>query len=267
MNLLHNALQNIRFNIPEAILTEAFLGPKYRQRGLTYSLDTMIRSEVYEKKVRVDMNMVSGMEVLIPLRGIPYNIVDNVNVVMRIPNDLTQGRAITTALSISLADNYAPAIAIGASSAVPISPYLQAVDQVVNSVLPIPLVASAHVRLIDENTIMINEAPTTISMCYLRAIVEHDAELTSIQPSSYPVLSELLLLATKAIVYNELAIKMGKGYLTGGMELGVFKDIVDEYRECAALYNELLINKWIKTSMLNDSTAKYRHLQQVSMLL
>jgi hypothetical protein len=267
MNLLSLAIQNVRMVIPEAILTEALMGSRYRQRGITYSLDAMIRSEVFERRMKAEMNMVGGTEMLIPLRNAQYLIQDNVNVIVRIPREYTQGRNITTPLSISLADNYAPATSIGASSAQPNSPYLQAVNSVINNVLDVPLVGSARLRLIDESTILINEAPSSLNMCYLRCITEYDSEMTAIQPASYPLFSEMLVLATKSWIYNELIIKMGKGYLTGGMELGVFKEVVDSYADSETLYRETLVTRWIKVALFNDSLSKQRHLTMVSTLI
>lgn len=266
MNIIQSAIQHIRLTIPEEILREAFLGNRYQQRNLSYSLDHMIRTEVYDRKVAVDMNAVGGTEALIPLRGIGYTIVDNVNIIMTIPRDLTQGRSITSALSISIADNYAPAIAIGAAQAMPVSPYLQQTAQVVDSALQIPLVSSARIRLIDENTIMINEAPTTVSLCYLRCILENDTDLTNIQPSSYPMFRDMFTMAVKSYVYNQLIIKMGKGLLIGGMDIGIFKDVVDSYADSETLYQEF-IPRWTKLSILNDSLSKYRHLTMVGSLI
>jgi hypothetical protein len=46
---------------------------------------------------------------------------------------------------------------------------------------------------------------------------------------------------------------MDSTYLQGGQSLGVFKEIVDEYRESQSLYELELHEKWGKINLMNDT--------------
>lgn len=265
MNILTEAIRNTRFRIPEEILKEAFFTNDYFQRHANQSLDAMIREQVFERWVRVDMDMVGGTMILIPIGQVPYTTVDNVNTIMRIPRHLTQGRSITTAISVDLPDNYGSGFSL-----IPMemntSLYLQEANKVVNSLTPIPEVSTAQVMLIDDNTIMVNRLPVLLYNAYLRCIVANDNEFNNVQPANYDAFRELVLRATKAYCYNKLVIKIGETRLSGGRELGEFKEIVSSYSEAADLYNESL-ELWRSLTVLNDPLMRERHLKMVSMLL
>lgn len=265
MNILSEAIRNIHYRIPKEILREAFFTNDYLKTNANHSIDTRIRDVIFERWVRVDMDMVGGTMVLIPLGNLTYTTVDNVNVIIRIPRHLTQGRSITTALSVSMNDNYGMGFGM-LPTQINSSMYVTEMNKIVDSLAPIPDVSTAQVMLIDDNTIMVNRLPVVLSQMYLRCIISNDPECNNVQPANYDAFRDLLLKATKAYIYNELYIRMGTTRLFGGMDLGEFKEIVGNYADAQDLYQEALEN-WRNLTIMNDPMSKERHLKNVSMLL
>lgn len=255
MNPISKAISDIKRVIPREVLNRAFLRP---ESGLfataTQSIDDAIRTIVIWGRVLEDTNLVGGAEIRIELTGMPYSQPDNLRRVYRIPKEKTGGRTIMSALNVSFGSSLYMASSAGmASQGCGSSTLTDLAQALLSSGQNIPDVSEASVQIIGENVIMVELGNYHPHFLYLRCVVSHDPYLTHLQLRSYIDFSKLCTLAVKAHVYTTLIVQMGDGQLQGGQQLGVFKDIVDEYRDANELYEEFLRDKWTKIMFMNDN--------------
>lgn len=261
MNPVQKAIAELKFRIPVPILQEAFTRSRFGQRPLPVGLDASIRELVIDARVRVDCNLVGGTELAIPLDGLPFEMWDPYTWIYRIPSRMTQNRAISRVLSLTFGTPVQNGIALQGSTGN--SSMLYAAAGVMASQAPIPIISTAYLRLIGENTVLIQDSialPTNIA---LRCVVENDPDFTQLRPTTVPQFCKLVELATKAYIYNTLTLEIGMGQLVGGAELGRFREIVDGYADANELYETFLRDVWQKVSIFDDTTSRERMLRSI----
>lgn len=260
MNIISKALNEVSYRIPNQILKEVFTERNYRWRETPITIEEQITNKVIRPRVLVDCNLVGGTEAFIPLEGLECELIDNFTVVYRIPKDKTQGRSITSVLSVSFTTQ-SLASAQGAMSGLNpnsvTAPGLAGMAMM-DSFSPIPLTSTARVTLIAENTIMIRDTSPIISSAFIRCILSNDENLANMQMRVIPDFCKLVELAVKSYIYNESIIKIGMAQLSGGMDLGKYKEIVEGYSEAEELYQEFLRTVWSKVSLINDQPSFLR---------
>ena len=242
-------------------MEKTFLQPQWIQRGIPVSVDSRIREEVIDRRVMVDCNLFGGMEAVIPLESLTPERMDPFTAIYRIPKDMTQGRTITTVYSASFGENTRmPGANVHQTNN---SHLMGAAGEVLDGAMEIPNVSTAYVQLIGENTVLIEGQLSLPSNIFLRCMLTHDQEMSSIKPSSYHAFSRLVVLATKAHIYQQNMIRMDMGQLHAGMQLGTFKEIIDEYADANELYYTHLQEVWRSTATLNDEERRRRHLKML----
>ena len=261
MNPITYALKQINFAIPKDILQKVFISNVNYNQRLPVSLDSIIREKVIEDRVMVDVNVVGGTETFISLSDLPREFLDPFTAIYRIPKYMTQGRTITRALSVSFGEG----AIMGASNIAPTqgNALLDSAAGVLNSNLPIPIVSTAQVTLVNENTVMIADNMALPVNIYLRCWLENDSNLNHIQPTSYPDFGKMCVLATKAYVYVNSQIPMDRAYIFAGNELGRFKEIIDGYSDANDQYDTFVREVWRKVAVLNDYMAHRRHAMRI----
>jgi len=70
--------------------------------------------------------------------------------------------------------------------------------------------------------------------------IAYDEGFNNLNASAVEAFGRMAVAATKAYIYNTLVISIDRGYIMGGAEIGTIKDIVSEYREENARYEELV---------------------------
>lgn len=261
MNPITYSLQQLRFAIPREILEKVFISNMNHRLIQPTSLDTRIRQEVIEQRVLVDCNLAGGTETHIPLSTLPKEFIDSYTAIYRIPKNMTQGRTITRALSVS----YGEGAIMGVVNVAPTqgNAYLDAASGVLAASLPIPIVSTAQCQLIGENVVMIADNMALPVNIFLRCWLENDENFNHIQPTSYKAFSKLIELAVKAYIYINAQIPMDRAFIHAGSELGRFKEIVDGYSDANEQYETHFNEVWRKTAYLNDYNAHRRHCQRI----
>lgn len=264
MSMVALAVEKIRLSIPRQVLEATFNDSRLRRANYAVNIDTCIREEIINRKVRVDTNLVGGMEILINLSGCPMQIVTPYETVITIPKSKTNGRTITVPLSISLFNGFTTGNPNGfyygsSSQSVP----LDAARGVMNSYAPTPIVSLADVSMVGENTIMIRGMGPQVSNCGLRCIVEMDSEMNSIQPTTGVRFFELCVLAAKSYIYNRMIVTLDEGHLKGGFEIGAIRNVIESYADAESMYVDYLKDKWTKILMMNDRTQHRRALRKL----
>lgn len=261
MGAIQKSLDEVRYNIPREVLEQTFIANNQKFRGLPVSLDHRIREEVVNPRVLMDCNLVGGVEDNIPLGSLTGERVDQFHIIYRIPKTLTQGRTIISPLSLTFGQGYAfqhPTVGVQKSSAMQDAAY-----GLLQAHLPIPPVSTGYVTLIGENTVLVQDNMAIPVNCYLRCLLSNDPEMNNINPASWHAFSQLVVLATKAYIYNNLSIPMDQAFLHGGMALGRLREIVDNYADANEMYYTHLNEVWRKTAFQNDPIRHRRHLKSI----
>jgi hypothetical protein len=263
MNPILKSLDEVKFRIPSAILREAFSSAMHRWKDTPVSIDEQITNLVIKNRVLVDCNLVGGTEVLIPLDNLEVKRVDTYTSIYNIPKALTQGRTIMSVLSVGYASTSLQGMAGGLGGVRPnsVTPTTMAGMAMMDAMSPMPIASSAKVQLIAENTIMVRDISPLTQSGYLRCVLANDDNLNHIQMRSIPAFCRLVELATKSYVYNELIIKIGSAQLSGGQDLGVFKEKIEGYSDSEELYQEHLNTVWAKVAYMNDRETFNRYLK------
>lgn len=263
MNPVVRAVEVLKYKIPRQILDEVFQPKTFYWRGAPASIDEKIMQLVVRPRVLVDCNLVGGAEVLVDLGGLVQETVNNFEVIYRIPKDRTGGRVIMSVLSVGFGSASLMAHVGGSTGFSPgsVTPITLAGQAMMEAMSPAPVVSTAKISLIGENTVLIRNTSPISSNIYLRCIVAHDENMSHLQLRTIPAFTKLVELAVKSYVYNELNILIDEARLAGGQALGRFKEAVDEYRDAEQMYEEYLMQKWMKISFMNDAESMNRHIR------
>lgn len=259
MNPITKALDEVGFRIPREILQAVFINPYHQYRDMPTDIKEQIRFLVLQQRVLVDCNLLSGVEIRIPLDDVPSETVDGgYTTVFRIPKTKTNGRSIMSVFDVTYGDLYNTQSGYGVYQYSRTSPALSVASSVMEAQIRTPYVGTARVELIGENVVMVQDSIILPQNLYLRCAIENDANLNNIQARSYPVFSRLVELAVKSYIYNNYAIKLDMGELRGGVQIGMFKTIIEGYADAEQMYQEHLNEKWAKVAFMNDQESMHR---------
>lgn len=262
MMAISKALDEVKMQIPPQILQAVFVQRDQRWRQAPASIDEQILSLVIRPRVLVDCDLVGGTEILISLEGCLVDRPNDYTNVYRVPKDRTQGRSIIAIKHISYTDPTRTAAA-GVPSQLTGGAMLNAGMAVMDAHSPIPITSTAHAQLIGENVLMVKDVTVMPSNIFLRAVIGYDENMSHLQLRSYRAFSQLVVLACKSYIYNQMVIRIDQGELQGGMQLGRFKEIVDNYADSEELYQVYITEKWQKIAMMNDTESFTRHLRLI----
>jgi hypothetical protein len=269
LNPIQKAIAEVKYSIPMEILQQAFVVQPFKHisgpnvaRPVPVSIDHQIRQQVINPRVIEDCNLNGGVEINIPMLDLVPNNVSPYDVIYTIPKSLTQGRSIVGIKSMTVGQGSVRGTTnMGMTGA---SPMMDAAGSVLASALPIPLVSTAYVQLIGENTVLINDNMALPNNVWLRCIVEADSDFSHLQSRTYGRFAELVEYAVKAYIYNVLVIEVGMAQLVGGQELGKFKEILESYADANENYKTFLRDTWRVVALLDDPSQHQRHLRMIN---
>jgi len=270
MNVLAYSAKRIRHSIPPEIMRLAFSPRRYdparrertRDNAPGLSTDSVLMAQVIVGRVAVDVNLCSGTEERISLRGLAYERANQHQYIYRIPDEYTGGRWITQVYNVSYGHGlYSPTRGPAMNNS---SVQLDMTAAVMASFSPIADTNTPYVKIIGHNTILIEDAKGRFTDAWLTCQMTHEPNFGNIQPAYYNKFSELCVLATKAEIYNQLVVDLDEGQLKAGMSLGRIREIVDSYADAELMYQDFLRDKWRVSAICND-TEKYRKILKATM--
>lgn len=262
INAFANALRVIYNNIPMEILEATF-----RPRDYQTSLDQRIKDVIISGRVLPDCNINAGKIKRIPLYAcnvepvLPdpgYNSVVNPSpgTLYRVPAAARENRDIVGVIDISYPYDYTgfndAQQGFGANGNTFAALAAAALDSHTHRnacLTPTP-------TLLTNNMVLINPTNSFLSDWTLVCRLGYDEEFTSLNRSSVIPLGRLVLTATKAYIWTTLTIRIDQSVLSGGQELGQFKNIVDDYRSSLDQYNDDLV-KMRGSTMYDPEVVKY----------
>lgn len=259
MGAIQKAIQEVKYAIPEEILNEVFLKREFGQTALPVSLDTMIREKVIDERVMVDCNLLGGTQVELPLHGVRPEQVDVYKIIYRIPMSVTQNRTISRVLSLTVGQS--TMLNTSYMGVEGYSQILEAAKGMMNAQAGIPIVSTAYIRLIAQNTVLVSDYLSLPRASFLRCYLENDDEYSQLNPMTYPHFCHLVELAVKAYIHVKADIRTGMGRLVGGMELGRFREIIDSYADANQMYKDYIKETWTKVMVMDDPRSKERMLR------
>lgn len=253
---IQNAIEDIRFKIPIEVLNFTYLS-KMIGYNLThaYSLDERIRDEVIVRKVLKDCNLIGGTEIMIPIHMHLQQRLDINKAVYYIPKEYTNGRRITSALSVSY---YAGVPMMQHAYSHQQNLVMGTVNALWTSNTPVPQVSTARVSLVAENTVYVEDAARIPDMVFLRCWIENPVDMSHLKLPSHRQFSRLCLYAAKADIYNKNVIKMGEAYLDGGGEISQYRDIIERFSDAIDTYEDYFDQVWGAVSRFTDKESLRR---------
>lgn len=263
MSAFDTALRRIQ-TIPKDVLHQAFMPQRYdpTRKARYYdnttplSLNAVITDKIILERVMADINLVSGSEVIIPLRDGTFQHIDQYNSIYRFDDQTTGGRTIISVYEVTY--GYNNNALIGTYSGYgnyssQSSMLLKSSRDVLRGAAGVLPQSTSYVQLIGHNTVLVNDVTPVQNYGTLRCKVTNDPNLNNIKPQYYQLFAKMCLEAVKAYVYTQLVIDLDEGMLRGGQQIGRFREIVDSYADADEIYIDEL-KKWNKISILNDPT-------------
>lgn len=266
------ALMRIKHEVPRDVLEQAFLPSRYDPtRHERYSdkvhsgnLDFLIRTQVVDARVSIDVNLLTGTELYLPLALATREAVDPWNTIYRFDSIATGGRHIVTAHEVLY--GLAQGIQSGSFGSFDTrsSQYLHIAKDILKAGGGTSPAGTAYVQLVAPNTVLVNDITQISGPGVLRCKLCHDLNFSDILPVYYHAFGELIVLATKAYIYNQLVIEIDESQLRGGMTIGRFREVVDQYADAGRMYMEYLTTRWQKIGTMND-TEQYRKIMKMNL--
>lgn len=244
------------FDIPFEVL-EAVFKDDWLDREMPTSLADRVYRNILRPRVFRDIELYYGEQILIDLNRAEYLTVGDYARVFRFAPEHTGNREIISAdcigfVPFGLYSNYQSASAI---STLPVqnNELLNYGSQVMSSVSSVPAVSSTRVDIVGYNTVRVTDRQRFMSSYSLRCYVVNDSNLSNIPPQAWDKLLALCLLAVKAYCYQRFNILMGEVSLQRGQELGVFSDVIRDWKDAASEYYTYKNEEWaVQSYFMND---------------
>ena len=249
VNVKEFLLKYVKENIPRDILE---YGIREEEDSKEDSLDSLIIDKVIEPIVLRDLNLHGGVQISIDLKHCDIEILNNMEARIFVPKSLTTNRTIITPLHIVM-DSF---LGVGSARLVNRNhnQFAYFSKKVLRSVSSNPFNTTSDLTLIGENTILARcpNFMSSIRNGRLVVEVEHMGNFETIGSQYSHMVGELAVLASKFYIYNNRIIDLNKGEIYAGHELGVIKDIIDNYSGSKEEYDEK-IKKWRKFNLVNNT--------------
>lgn len=257
----------LNHGIPKEILELAFIKNEYNGFNTFVNLEKEIENKIIKEIVLPDCNIYGGTEVLIDTSRCQIIKESATERTIKVPLEFTNGKkfnSISNVCFYAYGGNFSNSGgAAGLVSNGYNNPIISLTSQLLSSVDNIIKPSSAKCDLLirDNNVIrMYDTSMLNSNIYYIRATLEYDQKLADLPISTYDSFYKLFELCTKSYVYNKLIITLDKGYIQGGYEIGIIKDIISEYRDAKDSYLDYLNNVWKVQQFMSDPLTMSRHL-------
>lgn len=256
MSIINYTMNKIQQSIPMIVLDQTFFALLNHKTRIPMTLESRIQDEVIQKMVLPDINVIGGTTIFIRLDLCQLLEQQQQYSVFYIPPEVLDNRQITSALEM-----VTPGMGIGNTSYIGgqgSSQIGSAGFQQSRSMQTMSENSFGKTMLINSNTVMVEGPYYHAPMCMLKVTVGHDNILSSIDHRNSLAFAELVILATKAYIFNKNSVAMNQGLIQGGASLDVYKEVVDSYSDALDMYHERLRTKWAVVDKLNDHDSRNR---------
>lgn len=259
MNPIAKAITEIKYTIPYDVLRIGFATNEWRKDPFL-SLDEEIKNRVLKKRVIQDCNIHGGTTMIVPLDGINPIYTDPRTLIYEIPAERLLNKEIMSVLSVGFYPyNNTYANIIPGYAKMESSSALSSVgSRVVEAVSTIPMLSTADVELVGNNTVMIRDQIRQSGVYTLRCVLANNGNMENLHVRYIPSFCKICILAVKSYLYNRLIVALDRGYIEAGVELSSVKTIVENYADAEEMYQTELHENWRAISFMADQHAHKR---------
>ena len=252
MDHISFAVNEVIQQIDPSLLQLGFINArdKFRLNPGVATVEDGIRREVLHARVLPALNIVGGELVAVPLYQLPFDRVEGNIMLVRIPKNRTNNRSIISVNTIGFMPwgsftnwyNGAAGSAFTAASgtSTQFSSGSAIAMTVLNSFDVVPWQGTAQAEVVGENVISYPDFISLSTNGFARCYLENPENLSNIPQRSALSIAELLLYATQAYLYRTLRVRIGRGRIEGGFEIGEISNILDDYKDANDKYRDML---------------------------
>lgn len=269
MNLIRKAIDDIKATIPIEVLRMAYEESYYSSGWFSHnvrSLDDLILEQTIRARVIVDTNIVGGDEIIISAVGITPTIVDDQNLLYEIPAERVGFRTIMSVLSADFFTSTSQPISqyttTPSAMATAGSDLTMSGHKAMDSRTSIPIMGTHEAVVVGNNNIMVRNHVRGARISQFRVIVANDRDLQNIHFRSALSFSKLCRFAVKSFIYTKLKIKLDRGAIERGHEIGALKDYVENCADAEENYQTFLEEVWQGVTTFNNRVA-YENLLKI----
>ena len=250
MSAIRTSIRKVMERIPRTILNIAFMS-KPKAYRLETTLEQQILDLVINKTVLPDIDLTVGIVLKLDLKDCfvtEYMVNEYTrNIIIKVPYNLTNNKKIVTPLSLTINSRITDGM-VGGSN-----PLLNMAAKTFNhNAGGIGGDVYTNLELISNNTILVHDDVIFTTNGILEIEVGNNKNLSNIKPKSYLKFSELVILAVKTYIYNELNIELGSSGLYYGHSLSKLEDIINGWETSGEDYDIFLKEKMSKILFMNN---------------
>ena len=245
---LDYAIGKVMRSIPKPIL-DLVLNKTNQEYHTNNNINAWLVNEVICKYVIKDVNLVSGQIKTIPMRQAwieettpdhaGYAGDDGPWTIFRIPPEYRDNKPISHVLSAQFP--YLTYQSSGIANADVASAGFTLVDAVEN-VLNSHTLANPRnhpvVTLLSGDLVKLTPSQYTRQNWLLSVRIAYDETFTNMHDSHLKWLAEMLINATKQIIYTSLIVDLDRAAVETGMDIGAIKSVIESYSDAEEKYNE-----------------------------
>jgi len=246
MNAIQYSINSVLHRINRTVLEMVFTNDMF----VNNSLEDKIYNRVIKSRVLPDLDVTGGIMITLPLSR--CNIVSQSDTysVYQIPASLRDNKPIMSALSMISVQGYY--MEHYSSLAEMMSGRVAQRNEI------IPIHSTARLEVISDDTVIVHDYIIDPTIYSMRIVVANDPYLNNLHTRFYPDFGELVVLAVKAYIYNQLEINLDKGFIVSGHRLDNIQRIVERWESADEKYMELIKTKWYKLQFMNRTESMKR---------
>ena len=254
MSCIDHALAVINRSIPPQMRNHAFNTKEPWELNHYVSIDSKITALVINNIVIRDSDLRSAQTINLDMSKCKCMYIPNQGYVVTIPNELLNGRTITSPMSVSYSNNVNTIHGDPSSSSL----IGKLVSDYGAAVRGPEAVGCTDLRLLSPNMVLVQDLSTSANFSTMICRVSNDANMANINPANWDIFAHLCVLATKMYIYNNCDFELDEGAIRNGVSMTAFRKRLDSYETAEVEYKTYYDDVWVATMNINDKTTSRR---------
>jgi len=239
----------IKSAISREVLELAFYNREVNDSIL--SLDYKISSRALEPRFFLDLNLIAGVEVDIPLKDCLVVHRSETFTLVRIPDSILNGRKLINVLNLATSLDYENIYDANIES-IAIKSFQKDV--------PMQSYITTRLEKLSNNEFLIGESFEDMGETMVKVLLSYSESFNEISSAFYPSLSLTALKAVELYIFTTLSIKIEKKSLYHGYELDIMRSTISSYQDSFKEYMELIDGKTKKQTFAADRVKMRRYM-------